>query len=186
MLYLECSSDDTIDKAALQAVKLAKSSNLNVIMYPAGPINQQSPSNEQKTERNMTDLVTQLSRQIMSLLPPSGGQNPDVHAKHNNLVKRSLPTWDQALAIFEHSLEVAPRDLCCIIDGMPHQRGLHATIWEPFMDVIRQPMISGNRVFKMMILARTRGADIFPLLKEDEKIVIDPKEQQSYPLLLGL
>ena len=158
---------DILKSAASQAAESAKSSNIDVITYSAGTIHQQ--------DQGMADLVIQLSRQIISLLPPSGGQNPEIRTMLNQHLERSqaLPNnWSIAVALFEESLKAAPQDLYCIINGIPKQRGLYSEVWERFVDVVREPMES-DRVFKMIILVQERSSKLFPLLEDDEKILID-------------
>lgn len=116
----------------------------------------------------LTDLAIQLSRQIKSLLPLSGGQNLEVRTKLN---ERLESRW-MAFENFEDSLKYAPRDLYCIIDGMPPHGSLYSEL-ERFVDVVRGRMRSEDRVFKITILAQKRCSDVFSVLEDDEKILID-------------
>ncbi|MCJ1424016.1 hypothetical protein MMC29_001903 [Sticta canariensis] len=177
--YLECTDTtspiDTLKLAASQAAESAKSSKIAVIMYPAELNHQQDP--------DMTYLVKQLSRQIMSLLPPSRGQNPDTRTKLNERLEKALVardpwtgSWTNALEIFEESLKAAPQYLYCIINGIPKQTGLTYEVWGRFVDVVREAVESEGRVFKMIILVQTRSSKLFSVLEDDEKILIDSNQ----------
>lgn len=127
----------------------------------------------------MVDLVIQLSRQIISLLPPSRGQNPDIPTRLDQRLEHSQVypnNWGNAIALFEESLKAAPQALYCIINGIPKQRGLSSEVWERFVNVVRDAMEEENRVFKIIILVQERPSKLFPLLEDNEKILIDSNE----------